>query len=84
MIETKEIHPRLKKMKELGIPVWRAEFHFAVNNTDDSPEFYFSSQSNNKGRNVEMWWLSGDGLLCFHKDKYFMVPSSNVKYHKFE
>ena len=65
------------------IPVWRAEFHSAVNNSDDVPESYFSSKSHVKSRQVSMWWISGDGLLCLHKGTYFIVPSATVKFAKF-
>lgn len=78
------IHPVLQKIMERGIPVWKAEFHTAVNNSDDVPEVYFSLKSDNKNRKVEMFWINGDGLLCCHKGKHFMVPSSNVRYCKFE
>ena len=74
----------LKKLLERGIPVWRAEFHSAVNNTDDVPENYFSTDSAVKSRQVKMWWINGDGLLCFHKNEYFLVPTSTVKFIKFE
>lgn len=78
------MNPMLKKILERGIPVWRAEFHSAVNNSDDVPENYFSSQSHVKSRNVKMWWINGDGLVCLHKEKYFIVPSATVKFAKFE
>lgn len=78
------MHPVLKKILDRGIPVWKAEFHSAVNNTDDVPETYFSKTSQASSRKVEMVWINGDGLICLHKGKYFMVPSSNVRYCKFE
>lgn len=77
-------NPNLRKIIERGIPVWRAEFQAAVNNSDDVPENYFSSKSNTKSRNVKMWWINGDGLLCLHKGEYFIVPSACVKFAKFE
>jgi hypothetical protein len=77
-------HAVLKKLLERGIPVWRAEFHSAVNNSDDVPESYFSSKSAVKSRQVDMWWINGDGLLCYHKGTYFLVPSATVKFVKFE
>ncbi len=80
----KELHPFLKKVLERGIPVWHAEFHSAVNNSDNVPENYFSSKSNVKSRHVQMWWINGDGLVCFHKDEYFMVPAASVRFFKFE
>jgi len=84
MTEEIQTHPLLKKLIDRGIPTWRAEFHSAVNNTDDVPENYFSSESNVKSRNVKMWWINGDGVLCLHKGKFFMVPHANVKFVKFE
>lgn len=83
-VNQKELPQNLKKMIERGIKVWRADFHSAVNNADNVPENYFSSKSDTKSRNVEMWWIPSDGLLCLHKDRYFMVPSATVKQHKFE
>lgn len=74
----------LLKAYERGIPVWYAVFQSSVNNTDDVPESFFSSESAVKSRNVKMWWIQGDGLLCWHKGKWFMTPSANVKFHKFE
>lgn len=74
----------LEKLLEKGVPVWRAEFHSSVNNADDVPENYFSNRSNVKSRHVDMWWVSGDGLLCNHKGKWFLVPSSTVKFVNFE
>lgn len=76
--------PNLKKAFERGIPVSRAVFHAAVNNSEDVPENYFSSASAIKSRNVKMWWVQGDQLLCHHKGKWFGVPASNVIFHKFE
>lgn len=74
----------IKAMIEIGIPVWRAEFHAAVNNSDGVPEHYFSADSASASRHVKMWWVRGDGLLCLHKDRYFIVPSASVKFAKFE
>jgi len=74
----------VRKLLDKGIPVWRAEFHSAVNNSDDVPETNFSSKSHTASRNVRMWWVSGDGLLCLHKGEYFMVPGATVKFCKFE
>jgi hypothetical protein len=79
-----ETHPTIRKIIERGIPVWRAEFHSAVNNSDNVPENYFSAESSVKSRNVKMWWINGDGLLCLHKEKYFIVPSATVRFAKFE
>lgn len=67
-----------------AIPVWRAEFHSAVNNGDDVPENYFSSKSQVKSRNVQMWWVKGDGLWCLHKGQYFVVPAATVKFAKIQ
>lgn len=66
-----------------GIPVWKAEFHTAVNNTDNTPETYFSDASNVASRNVMMWWLP-EGLYCLHKGEYFVVPSAQVRFAKFK
>ena len=74
----------LSKMLDRGIPCRYAAFHSAVNNADDTPENFFSSKSAVKSRNVKMWWINGDGLLCLHKEEYFMVPSATVKFTKFE
>jgi hypothetical protein len=71
-------------MKLRGIPVWRAEFLHAINNADDVPENNFSTRSPTKSRQVEMWWIPGDGLLCFQHEKYFFVPSAQVRFVKFE
>jgi hypothetical protein len=65
-----------------AIPIWRAEFHAAVNNSDDVPEHYFSSKSALKSRQVEMWWVKNDGLWCLHKNQYFIVPAATVKFAK--
>lgn len=70
-------------MKGKGIPVSRAEFLHAVNNAEDVPEHNFSTTSPTKTRNAEMWWIPGDGLLCFQHGKYFFVPSGMVKFVKF-
>ena|ERR1700679_72894 len=71
-------------MKIKGIPVSRAEFLHAVNNAEDVPESNLSTTSPTKSRNAKMWWIPGDGLLCFQQNKYFFVPSGMVKYVKFE
>jgi len=84
-IEFKEpVHPNLKKAFERGIPVKVAQFMAAVNNADGIPETYFSTDSNAESRRVRMWWIQGDGLLCWHQGQWFMTPSANVKFHKFE
>ena len=74
----------LAKAFERGIPVKRADFHSAVNNTDNVPENYFSASSAAVSRIVRMWWVQGDGLLCWHKGEWFMVPSATVRFCKFE
>lgn len=72
-------------MIESGIPVWKAEFQSAVNNSDQVPENYFSSESNVKSRNVRMWLTAGGNiLLCLHKGKYFFVPAADIKFGNFE
>lgn len=67
----------------IGISVSRAEFIHAVNNADDIPETNFSILSPTKSRKVQMWWIPGDGLLCFQHEKYFFVPNGMVKFVKF-
>ena len=74
-----ESQGKLAKLVDKGIPVWKAEFHSAVNNSDGVPETFFSLESNRRERVVEMWWVSGDGLLCLHKDKYFLIPGATAK-----
>jgi hypothetical protein len=74
----------IQRMIEQGLPVTRAEFHAAVNNGDNIPENYFSNKSNVKSRNVQMWWINGNGILCLHHDKYFLVPAASVKFCNFE
>lgn len=73
-----------KMINERGIPVNKAEFHASVNNSDNTPESHFSLASQSKDRQVKMWWIvGGEGLLCLHKDKYFLVPQATVKYCNF-
>lgn len=69
----------LKKLIDAGIPVSRAEFKMAVNNSDNVPENFFSEDSQNSSRRVSMLWTP-IGLLCEHKKKYFIVPSETVKF----
>lgn len=78
-----KLNPNLQKLIDSGIPVWRAEFQGAVNNTDDVPENYFSSKSAVKSRNVQMW-LTPHFLICYHKGEYFAVPNANVKFDKLD
>lgn len=80
--EAEIFEQQLQMTWEHGIPIWRAEFHSAVNNGDDVPENYFSSKSTVKSRNVEMRWIKGDGLWCLHKGQYFIVPAATVKFAK--
>lgn len=75
--------PVLKKCLDRGIPAWYASFQSAVNNADDTPENFFSSKSSLKSRNVRMWWINGDGLLCCHKGEWFTVPAANVRFTRF-
>ena len=82
--QEEKMNPTLTKLLERGIPVRRAEFQSAVNNSDGTPENYFSIDSAMKSRHVTMWWINGDGLLCCHKDEYFLVPSANVRFVRFE
>jgi hypothetical protein len=74
----------IQKTFSKSIFVTRAEFIHAVNNADDVPESNFSIASATKSRQVKMWWIPGDGLLCFQNNKYFFVPSGMVKFVKFE
>ncbi len=81
---SKEEQNKFDKMKLNGIPVLRADFIHAVNNSDEVPENNFSIYSPTKSRQVKMWWILGDGLLCFQNEKYFFVPSGQVRVVKFE
>lgn len=83
LIVQEVIHPNLKQLIELGIPVINVNFQSAVNNSDNIPETNFNAASNNASRRVKMWY-SPDGLVCFQKDKYFIVPLANVIFAKFE
>jgi hypothetical protein len=82
-LDLSQVHPAIKTSMDTGIPVSKAEFHASVNNSDDVPENQFSESSNSKSRQVKMWWVPG-GLLCLHKNKFFMVPTSTVKYANFK
>ena len=73
----------ISRLIESGIPVHKAEFQSAVNNSDGVPENQFSEASQNASRRVEMWWTSC-GLICLHKDKYFVTPHANVKHAHFK
>lgn len=75
---------KIKKLIERGMPVKHAIFQNAVNNGHDAPEHYFSTKSANKSRQVQMWWINGDGLLYLDNQRCFMTSSANVKFHEFE
>ncbi len=72
----------LEKLIKSGIPVSKAQFHEAVNNSDQTPEHFFASDSNVKSRNVTMWYTPHT-LICLHKDKYFGVPNATIKFVNF-
>lgn len=84
IVEHEENVNAFEGMKLKGVSVIRAEFIHAVNNADDVPESNFSISSATKSRQVKMWWIPGDGLLCFQHQKYFFVPGGMVKFVKFE
>lgn len=73
----------LQKMIETAIPVNYAQFHSAVNNSDKTPENYFSSTSAVPSRNVAMWYTPHT-LICKHKDKYFGVPTATCIFVNFD
>lgn len=77
------IDPIIKNWIMGGVPVQKAEFQSAVNNTDGVPENNFSELSQNASRRVQMWWTVA-GLLCKHKDKFFITPTANVKHAHFK
>lgn len=75
----------IEALLRTAIPVSKAEFHAAVNNSDNVPENYFSEKSDNPSRRAEMWITAGGNLLiCFQKGKYFGVPAASVKYFNFK
>lgn len=76
------MNPVLKHLIETGIPVSKAQFHAAVNNADNVPENYFSTESLNKSRQADMWWTPHT-LVCHQKGKYFGVPISTVIFANF-
>lgn len=78
-----ELPKKLQKLLDGGIRVCAAIFRDAVNNSDGTPEFHFSETTNVPSRNVRMTWTSA-GLICEHKNKYFVVPESTVKYANFK
>lgn len=73
----------LAKLIETGIPVTAAKFHTAVDNSEKVPESYYSAESNLKSRRIEMWYTP-NGLVCMHKDAYFIVPLANVIFANFK
>lgn len=72
-----KLTPLLESKIEGGIPVTHAKFHQAVDNSTKEPSSDFNMASNNSGRRVEMW-LTDVGLICLHKDEYFIVPEANI------
>ena len=68
---------KIKQLIESGIPLVKTRFHQAVNNAEGMPESQFNDDSSNPSRKVKMW-LTQCGVLCLHKDAYFIVPTSNV------
>jgi hypothetical protein len=68
----------LEKLWGTGIVVKRASFLRDVNNSDMVPEGEFNEGSSKPDRKVQMRLVS-QGLLCFHKEQYFLIPVSNVK-----
>lgn len=74
----------LEKIMERGIPVESAKFHQAIDNGYKVPESFFNKDSLNKSRQAKMWWINGDGLLCFQNNKYFLIPSADVIFVHFE
>jgi hypothetical protein len=62
-----------------GIPISRAEFKAAVSNSDKVPEMFFDEASEKSSRRVKMLWTP-TGLICEHKEKWFIVPTDMVKF----
>lgn len=79
----KELPRGLQKLLDSGFPVSYAKFIESVDNMDGTPEYFFSEESHQKSRNVEMTWTIA-GLICKHRDVYFPVPLSNVKFARFK
>lgn len=75
--ETMKLNERLAEEIEKGIEVTQALFHTAVNNSERVPEAEFNTNSPKASRQVQMW-LTTVGLVCSHKEEYFIVPVSNV------
>lgn len=78
-----EYSPKLKKIIENGIPVRKTVFQAAVNNADGTPENYFSDDSQNSSRRVNMW-CTAIGIVCEHKGVYFRVPDANTIFSYFK
>jgi hypothetical protein len=72
----------LEKLIKTAIPVSKAQFHAAVNNSDQVPEHFFAADSQVKSRQVKMWYTPHT-LICLHKNKYFGVPISSVLFANF-
>lgn len=82
------MNPTLKKLLETGIPVPKVQFHAAVNNADNTPENYFSTDSLVASRRAEMW-LTPNLLICRQKNQrnkicYFWVPITTCIFGNFE
>ena len=65
-------------------PISTAVFHQAVNDSNNTPQQFFSETSDKKERKAEMWY-SHAGLICKHKKLkgkdeygYIIVPHANV------
>jgi len=67
---------KIEAMIEQSIEIEYSKFHAAVDNTDGTPENYFSEVSSVPSRNVKMW-AHRDWIICLHKGKYILVPQSN-------
>lgn len=79
----------LQNLIKNGIPVSKAQFHSAVNNADQTPENYFSIDSEVPSRKVEMWY-GPSGLVCHQKtaksreDRYWIVPLPTIIFANFK
>lgn len=72
----------LQKAIESGAPLSKVQFHAAVNNSEGTPENYFSLTSANASRRCEMW-LTTLGYVFKQNDKYFGCPTANGIFHNF-
>lgn len=72
------MNPTLKKLIETGIPLEEANFHSAVNNGQRVPGSCYSTKSQNKDRQCEMW-LNGHLLICLKDGIYFGTSSANIR-----